>query len=157
MRRILLSIFLVSAAVPLRAQDAAPTSDRAAVERAVLDYVEGFYLGDTTRLQRSVSPDVFKSGYYRPAGGEYQLSRMPWPEFIQYANRVRSSGRVAPATAPRVIQVFDVLDRTASAKLTAAWGNDYLLLSKTDDGRWIITHVLWQSPPPRPAAPAPED
>jgi hypothetical protein len=156
MRRTLLFALLVLAAVPLRAQDTAPASDRAAVEAAVLDYVEGFYLGDTTRLQRSVSPDVHKIGYYRPAGGEYRLSRMPWPEFIQYANRVRTSGRLAPASAPREIQVFDVLDRTASAKLTAAWGTDYLLLAKTD-GRWMVTHVLWQSPPPRPAVPAPED
>jgi hypothetical protein len=39
-----------------------------------------------------------------------------------------------------------VLDQTASAKLTASWGIDYLLLAKYD-GRWMITHVLWQTPP----------
>ena len=157
MRRILLSAVLLIAAVPLRAQDAAPTPDRAGVERAVSDYVEGFYQGDTTRLQRSVSPEVYKLGYYRPRnGGGYQSERMPWAEFISYANQVRTSGRLAPATAPRVIQVFDVLDQTASAKLTAYWGTDYLLLAKID-GRWMITQVLWQTPPPRPAAPRQED
>ncbi|MBC7790917.1 MAG: nuclear transport factor 2 family protein, partial [Anaerolineae bacterium] len=40
---------------------------------------------------------------------------------------------------------FDVLDQTASAKLTAWWGTDYLLLGKYD-GKWMISHVLWQSP-----------
>jgi len=157
MRRILLSALLLIAAVPLRAQGAAPTADRAAVERAVSDYVEGFYQGDTTRLQRSVTPDVYKLGYYRPRnGGGYQSERMPWAEFISYANQVRTSGRLAPATAPRVIQVFDVLDQTASAKLTAYWGTDYLLLAKID-GRWMITQVLWQTPPPRRSAPGQED
>ena len=29
-----------------------------------------------------------------------------------------------------------------SAKLTAWWGTDYVLLAKYD-GRWMITHVLW--------------
>jgi hypothetical protein len=148
MRRLIFTALLLAFALPLRAQDAA--SDRAAVEAAVRDYVEGFYQGDTTRLQRSISPEVYKTGWYRPRDATaYQPSRMPWPEFLAYANRVRTSGRTAPATAVREIQLFDVLDQTASAKLTAFWGIDYLLLSKID-GRWMITHVLWQSPPPRP-------
>jgi hypothetical protein len=71
---------------------------------------------------------------------------MPWPEFHAYANRVKARRSFAPATAPKDIIVFDVLDQTASAKLTAYWGVDYLLLAKRD-GRWMVTHVLWQSPP----------
>jgi hypothetical protein len=39
------------------------------------------------------------------------------------------------------------MDQTASAKLTAQWGIDYLLLARYD-GRWMITHVLWQGPHP---------
>lgn len=38
---------------PVSAQGPA---DREGVRLAVLDYVEGFYLGDTARLVRSVSP-----------------------------------------------------------------------------------------------------
>jgi hypothetical protein len=71
---------------------------------------------------------------------------MPYTEFMSYANGVRRSGRTVPANAPRGIEIFDVLDQTASAKLTAWWGIDYLLLARID-GRWMITHVLWQSPP----------
>ena len=37
---------------------------------------------------------------------------------------------------------------TAAAKVTAYWGTDYLLLGNFD-GRWMITSVLWQSPPKR--------
>lgn len=44
--------------------------------------------------------------------------------------------------------MYDVQDQTASAKLTAWWGTDYLLLAK-EKGRWMIIAVLWQSPPPR--------
>ncbi len=70
-----------------------------------------------------------------------------WAEFITYANRVRSRGRGAPPGAPKDVAVFDVQDQTASAKLTAWWGTDYLLLARYG-GRWMITQVLWQSPPP---------
>jgi hypothetical protein len=71
---------------------------------------------------------------------------MAWSEFHAYANRVKARRSFAPATAPKDIQLFEVLDQTASAKLTAFWGIDYLLLAKYD-GRWMISHVLWQTPP----------
>jgi len=48
------------------------------------------------------------------------------------------------------VTVLDALDQTASAKLVADWGVDYLHLARYD-GRWKIVNVLWQSPPP-PAA-----
>jgi len=132
-------------AAPIRAQ--APATERDRVRSAVLDYVEGFYEGDSTKLIRSVSPDVQKSGYFIPEdSASYQVSRMPWAEFHAYANRVKARRSFAPPTAPKEIVLFDVLDQTASAKLTAYWGVDYLLLAKRD-GRWMVTHVLWQSPP----------
>jgi hypothetical protein len=120
--------------------------DRAAVERAVLDYVEGFYEGDTAKLVRSVHPDVAKYGFYVPRDStRYVGEAMPFAEFLAYARRVRERNRPPPADAPKRVDVFDVLDQTASAKLTAWWGTDYLLLAK-HEGRWLIRHVLWQTP-----------
>ena len=71
---------------------------------------------------------------------------MPWAEFLSFARQVKSSGRPAPPSSPKEVQLLDVLDQTAAAKVTAYWGTDYLLLAKFD-GQWMITHVLWQSPP----------
>jgi hypothetical protein len=122
-------------------------TDREAVRLAVLDYVEGFYEGDTARLVRSVSPEVRKYGYYRAKpGGPYVGEAMPFPEFLSYANRIRMGRSRTPPNAVKDIVLFDVQDQTASAKLTAWWGTDYLLLAK-DKGRWIILQVLWQGPP----------
>lgn len=39
----------------------------------------------------------------------------------------------------------EVQDQTASAKVRAWWGTDYLLLGKYD-GQWKILHVIWQGP-----------
>ena len=135
--------FLVGFAGTVKAQG---TGDRAAVERAVLDYVEGFYEGDTAKLVRSVHPNVVKYGFFIPRdSSRYSGESMPWAEFLAYANRVKR-GRPAPADAPKRIEIFDVQDQTASAKLTAFWGTDYLLLAR-ENGRWMIRHVLWQTPP----------
>ena len=146
MRRTLLSLLILAA--PLGAsQGQAPAADREAVRRAVLDYVEGFYEGDSTKHLRSIRPEVFKYGFWIPRdSSKYQGERMTWPEFLNYTRNVRANKRFAPATAPKEIEIFDVLDQTASAKLTAYWGVDYLLLAKYD-GKWMVTHVLWQTPP----------
>ena len=125
----------------------AHAQDTAGVRRAVLDYVEGFYEGDSTKHIRSIRPEVFKYGFWIPRdSSKYSGEQMKWPEFHAYTKRVRDNKRFAPATAPKDIVIYDVLDQTASAKLTAYWGVDYLLLAKYD-GRWMISHVLWQTPP----------
>ena len=112
-----------------------------------MDYIEGFYEGDTAKLARSIRPEVFKYGFYQPSDSvKYVGERMPWPEFLAYANRVKARNRPTPASALRDVVIFEVQNQTASAKVTAWWGTDYLLLGKFGD-RWMITHVLWQSPP----------
>ena len=144
-RSLILGALVLGLAVPHAS--AQSTADRAAVERAVLDYVEGFYEGDTTKLVRSVHPDVTKYGYYVPRDStKYVGEPMPFAECLSYARGVRARNQPAPATAPKRIEIFDVQNQTASAKLTAWWGTDYLLLAKYE-GRWMIRQVMWQSPP----------
>lgn len=141
---VLVAALVLTVPATATAQSAA---DRTAVERAALDYIEGFYEGDTTKLMRSVHPDVHKYGFFIPRGQTaYRGQAMPWAEFLSYANRVRTSSRPTPASAPRGVQVLDVLDQIAAVKVTAWWGVDYLLLARYD-GRWMIRQVLWQSPP----------
>ncbi len=133
----------------------AQTPDRDGVRRAVLDYVEGFYEGDTTKLVRSVRPDVFKYGFdWVEKSRRYEGEQMPYSEVLGYAIRFKARGRPTSAAAPRTVELFEVQDQTASAKLTAWWGTDYLLLARYD-GRWMISSVMWQSPPPKSSTPAP--
>jgi Putative lumazine-binding len=154
----LLSIVLLGLSIPavrpLRAQGgsaAVTPAEREAVRRAVLDYVEGFYEGDSVKLARSVRPEIFKYGFWKARDStRYAGEQMKFPEFFDYARRVKQNNRQAPPPAPKGVELYDVQDQTASAKLTASWGTDYLLLGKYD-GRWMISSVLWQGPPARPA------
>ena len=126
-----------------------PAPDHEAVEQAVYDYVDALYAVDPARIERSVHPDLAKRGFVRTPEGAYRELRMTYDELRTLAARWNAAGRVDPATAPREVVVLDVLDQTATAKLTAAWGVDYLHLAKYD-GRWQIVNVLWQVPPPAP-------
>jgi hypothetical protein len=137
----------VSAVQPTpRPARSAPARDTAGVRSAALDYLEGFYLGDTTRFVRSIRPEVFKYGFSRDASGTYRGSQMRWPEFHSFAGRVASGAVRTPPNAPKRIEVLDIADQTAAVKVTAWWGIDYLLMARTDR-RWMIYHVMWQSPP----------
>jgi hypothetical protein len=146
---IILWVLATPLSSPAVAQSAGSGADREAVTRAALDYLDGFYQGDSAIFARSVRPDVAKLGFWRPRDStRYQApERMTWGEAIDYIRKVKSQKHFAPATAPKQVTVLDLLDQTAAVKVTAWWGTDYLLLGKFD-GRWMISHVLWQSPPP---------
>ncbi len=120
-------------------------ADRKAVEEAVLDYVEGIYQVQPERIERSVHQDLRKLGYWRQdSSAEYQLAPMTYQELYDLAAKWNANGHIDPETAPKEVIIFDVLDKTAVAKLTAAWGVDYFQLGKYD-GKWMIVNVLWQS------------
>lgn len=122
--------------------------DREGVKAAVLDYVEGLYAVDTARIYRSVHPDLRKRGYYFSQHDEAYKgpTDMTFQQLVSLSAKWNKDGSNATATSPKEITVFDVLDKTASAKLVAEWGVDYFHLVKLKD-KWYIMNVLWQSPP----------
>jgi hypothetical protein len=71
-----------------------------------------------------------------------------YAQLVDVAKTFNAKGNVNAETAPRQVTILDILDQTASVKLVASWGIDYMHLAKYD-GRWMIVNVLWQSPPPR--------
>ncbi len=114
------------------------------VRQAVLDYIEATYQVDPSRIKRSVHPDLAKLGFVQEADS-YNEYRMTFASLVETAATFNQDGRIAP-DAPKAITVFEVLDQTASVKLEAWWGIDYLHLAKYD-GKWMIINVLWQTYP----------
>lgn len=114
----------------------------------MLDYVEGVYNVDPSRIERSVHPRLAKLGFFRPASeSEYRTGNgMTFEQLKEVARTYNRNGHV-PKDAPKGIEIYEVLDKTASVKLTAYWGIDYMHLAKID-GKWMIINVLWQSHPP---------
>ena len=150
MRR--LSLFLVLLfLVPglASAEDAdSHAADVEAVRAAVLDYVEGVYEVAPERIERSVHPEMAKVGWGRDREGNYHEYPMTQEQLVQLAANYNKDGTRVPADAPKTIEIYEVLDKTASIKLTASWGIDYMHLAKLD-GKWWIMNVLWQSHPPK--------
>lgn len=117
------------------------------MEAAVMDYVEALYNVKPERVEQSVHQELRKRGYYYNKD-TYHQADMNFAQLKDLAARWNKDGKRANAESPKEIVIFDVLDKTASAKLTAEWGVDYFHLVKLD-GKWQIMNVLWQSPPPK--------
>ena len=146
-RSFLLTLPFLLIAIPVAAQQEA-NADREAVRQAVLDYVEGVYNVEPHRIERSVSPNLAKLGFYRPpAETAYRPARaMAYQQLVEIAKNYNKEGKLRK-DAPKTIEIYDVLDQTATVKLTAEWGTDFMHLAKMD-GKWMIVNVLWQSHPP---------
>ncbi|MGH2495845.1 MAG: nuclear transport factor 2 family protein [Ktedonobacteraceae bacterium] len=114
------------------------------VRQAVLDYVEGVYEGNPSRIRESVHPDLIKGGFFA-VDTTYQFTAMTFTEFVELAKNYNNDGRI-PSDASKDIVVYDILDQIASAKLIAWWGTDYMHLAKYH-GKWMIVQVLWQTHP----------
>lgn len=140
-------IAFLTLGLPSLSPAAADSKDEAAVRQAVLDYVEGVYNVDPSRIERSVHPKLAKIGFYRSATDPTYRSGngMTYDGLIEVAKTWNKSGKLRK-DAPKEITLFEVLDQVASAKLVAEWGIDYFHLAKFE-GKWLIVNVIWQSPP----------
>jgi hypothetical protein len=121
--------------------------DKESVEKACMNYIEGFYQGDTTKLIAALKPSLYKIGFWKnKTSGTYDFDgQMTYRQALDYAKSVLAKKNFAKSDAPKKVEVLDIMKTTAAAKVTAWWGVDYILLSK-QNGKWMIEEVLWEGP-----------
>jgi hypothetical protein len=148
-RRIRVIVLIVGVATGIGAASVQQSSDRRAIERAVLDYVDALYQVKPELVDRAVHAALAKRGFVRNADGDYRESTMSFDQLRALSTTWNAQRAVDPRTAPKQVVILDMLDQTASAKLVASWGIDYMHLAKYD-GQWKVVNVLWQvAPAPR--------
>lgn len=119
--------------------------EQPAIEQACLNYIEGFYEGDTAKLIKCLSPTLHKYGYYKNKTEQYVGDAMSYEQALDYAKNVLAKKRFAKPDDPKTVVVLDIQEQIACAKVVAWWGMDYMLLAKKG-GQWMIEQVLWQGP-----------
>ncbi len=142
MKAQLLTIALSLVMLPLAAQ-----TDKAGIELACMNYIEGFYEGDVSKLEACLQPSLNKFGFRKdPATGEFgDPIPLSYENALKLARNVKERGNFASPDDPKIVEVIDMMEHIAVAKVTARWGVDYLLLSKRS-GKWMIEQVIWEGP-----------
>jgi hypothetical protein len=108
-----------------------------AITNRVLDYVEGWYAGDGTRMDRALSPHLAKR---RVVSNDeiWDVSKVWMVEATG-----NGKGRIPePEKGIKEITILDQTDTIASVKLISNEFVDYLHLAKTN-GEWMIVNALW--------------
>jgi len=123
------------------------TSDKAQIETTLNNYIDAFYKGDTTKLKAAIKPRLNKFGYWKnKESGNYEYyDHMSYEKAMAFVQKMKDDGNTRDETEIRNVEVLDIGNHIASAKVVANWGIDFVLLSK-DEGKWRIEQVIWEGP-----------
>jgi len=128
------------------------TDETAAIRQTALDYIEGFYEGDASRMERSLHPELAKRITHPDSGtGRSHLAEMSALTLTQFT-RDKANRPTPKAEQIKDVTVLDVFQNAASAKVVASTWIDYLHLSKFNE-RWVIVNVLWEMKRDHPFTP----
>lgn len=144
MRLATVSLVLLLAAPP--AVGAQSAADSAAIRATALDYVEGWYEGNSERMGRALHPELVKRIVVSDtATGRSVLQNMGASALV---NGTRHGyGKSTPKERQeKEVRILDIYGNAASARATMAEWIDYMQLAKVD-GRWMIVNVLWERKP----------
>lgn len=100
------------------------------IEKACNNYLEGFYEGDTIKLKQCLKPTLYKFGYWKNKNtNNYESDgNMTYQQAINFAKKVMEKKHFAKEGSPKKVEILDIMHTIASAKVTAWWGTDYILL-----------------------------
>ncbi len=110
-------------------------ADSVAVVAAALDYIEGWYEGDSTRMARALHPDLVKRIVRQGS-----LQQMGKSELVGMTAR---KGPGADADLSDRLSVLDIFQNAATVRIDADQWVDFLQLSRIG-GHWVIVNVLWE-------------
>lgn len=128
------------------AAPAQTAADSAGIRAAALDYIEGWYSADASRMTRALHPELAKRMVETdPKSHESKLGQMGAKQLIGYTKE--GGGRDTPAQRrQKDVSILDIYQGAASAKVIASDWVDYLHLTRWN-GRWVIVNVLWELKP----------
>lgn len=134
-------LFFYFFAAIISAQNGQTKTDSSLVIETALNYADGFYSRDASRMEKAIHPDLNKvCPMLIPQTGKTFLIYSSWSELIEL------SRDKATATEEKLrkikVSILKISDEVACAMLTSAQFNDYLIMCKIE-GQWKIITVLW--------------
>ena len=115
------------------------TNDQAILSIA-LDYIEGWYTADGSRMSRALSPHLAK----RRIVSQDEIWHIDKPRMVQVTDN--GKGKIEePSKGKKDITILDQTATMASVKIVSEKFIDYLHLAKSA-GEWSIVNALWDYP-----------
>jgi Putative lumazine-binding len=123
----------------------AQTPTEAAIKQTALDYIEGWYEGNSERMERAVHPELAKRIVRTNPEGRSRLDQQSAMTLVM--NTRGGGGKDTPKERQeKQVTILDIYENSASVKVVASDWIDYLHMAKFS-GRWVIVNVLWELKP----------
>ena len=144
MRKLVLASVFVLLALGFQANAQSP-ADATAIKQTALDYIEGWYEGNTERMERALHPELAKRIVRTNQEGNSRLDQMSAMSLVLGTRR--GGGKQTPKEKQQKdVTILDVFENAASVKVVASDWIDYLHMAKFN-GKWVIVNVLWELKP----------
>jgi ketosteroid isomerase-like protein len=114
-------------------------TEKDTITQTVLDYYEGWFDGDVSRMERALHPDLVK----RWPGEDQAASLGITTKERMLELTARGEGKTDAADRRIDIEIADVYGHIASVTVSTEPYHEYIHLVRTRDG-WKIANVLWQ-------------
>ena len=130
---------------PMSASRSQSPADSAAIKATALDYIQGWYAGDATRMERALHPELAKRIVQTDTLGRQRLEQQSAMTLVQGTRN--GYGKDTPqADRHDDVRILDIYRNAASVRINASCWIDYLQVAKWR-GRWVIVNVLWELKP----------
>ena len=127
---------------PSTTADAATDNDR--ITSCARDYFEGWFTGDTARMERALHPQLVKRSPHPDPSLEHVTTKA---RMMQLTGDGAGVGETDDQSID--VEIADVYGDIATAVVRSSVYREYLHLVRTADG-WRIVNALW-APGPRAA------
>ncbi len=118
--------------------------DKDDIQEVLMNYLESIYKTEPSLVPDIADASLQKSGFYFSSKKqEWSYNDMTYAELIHTAESYNKKKWI-PQDAPKSIELIEIKEKVALAKVKAIWGFDYVLLSKEKD-KWKLNKILWQS------------
>lgn len=121
----------------------AQISDSTMIKEVALNYIEGWYSADTSRIAGSLSNDLVKRGFLI-SRNENKLVKVEatYTQMIEWTGRKPNELEKRPDIRIDV-QIIEIGKNIAMAKIVSPQFIDYIHLGKMN-GEWKIYNVIWE-------------
>jgi putative lumazine-binding protein len=135
----------IRATSPLQAQSSA---DSAAIRSTALDYIDGWYTNNSSRMERALHPHLAKRLVWADSTGRSHLVDMTALELIQGTK----AHPATPASERRdEVTILSSYGNVAMVRIEASDWVDFLQEVKWN-GSWKIINVVWENRPEKLSA-----
>jgi len=123
------------------------TKDLKTIEQIVRDYCIGFYEIDGKKVQDTCHPTLSKRSVEKPENVDFNyFNLITWEEIEILGETFNKYWGFDPETARCDVEVYEIRDNVAIAKLTGSVWFDYFHLMRVNDD-WSIVNIMYESLP----------